>query len=322
MLGFLVLCLASFAILAGITSALVWVVEWSLRPATASWTATARARFHLTLLLAPLIVASGLLFTTLAPSFGWMLDHCHGGSAAAHGHGHICADHGIDGSALNLPLLSLATVLLLRVAVQATQLVRALVSARRQGLALDAASELGPDGLRVLPLAVPRAFVLGLLRPQTYLTQGLLDNPGHLAVVLAHEEAHVARRDPLRNFLGAVGSAFHLPLLARRLRTLLACDHEMAADESAAARVGNRHRVARTLVALARAQPDFGRVGLAFTGSDIARRVDSLLDNQERHDRLQSKTLAVLSIAFVAFLALRAHSIHHTVERLIAAMGS
>src|SRR5262249_50433237 len=68
-------------------------------------------------------------------------------------------------------------------------------------------------GCRVLPVEEPQAFVLGMLKPRVYLSQGLLEtlSPDDLRLVLAHEKAHARRRDPLRRFVAAVGLLFHLP---------------------------------------------------------------------------------------------------------------
>ena len=80
------------------------------------------------------------------------------------------------------------------------------------------------------------AFTAGWLRPRIYVTRSLREvlGPGELAAVLAHEYAHVRRRDPARlSFLRFVGSAlFWLPAL-RRLAADVADDAEIAADDAA-----------------------------------------------------------------------------------------
>lgn len=81
------------------------------------------------------------------------------------------------------------------------------------------------------------AFTVGWLRPVVYVAAELAERitPPELRAVLAHEAAHVRRRDPLRlsalRFLGAV--VFWLPAL-RRLADDLADEVEFQADDAAA----------------------------------------------------------------------------------------
>ena len=75
---------------------------------------------------------------------------------------------------------------------------------------------------------------------------------GNLAAVLAHERAHITRRDAPWRLVAQLAYSFHLPIVARHLDSALARAHEMAADEEAAQRVGSRSRVAEALVHMAR----------------------------------------------------------------------
>ena len=54
----------------------------------------------------------------------------------------------------------------------------------------------------VIVLRVPgwAAFTFGLLRPRVFLSESVWNSP-HRAAVLAHEQGHARRRDPLRRFL-------------------------------------------------------------------------------------------------------------------------
>lgn len=81
------------------------------------------------------------------------------------------------------------------------------------------------------------AFTAGWLRPRIYISRELARRlaPAELRAVLAHEGAHVARRDPLRLSLlrFAACALFWLPAL-RRLVHDLADEVELAADDRAA----------------------------------------------------------------------------------------
>ena len=63
-----------------------------------------------------------------------------------------------------------------------------------------AAVELRPDRLRVVHGLPSPAFTVGWLRPRIYVDQSLAERlrPEELEALIAHEGAHVDRRDPLR----------------------------------------------------------------------------------------------------------------------------
>ncbi len=83
------------------------------------------------------------------------------------------------------------------------------------------------------------AFTVGWFRPRIYVASSLGDrlSPDELAALLAHEGAHVARRDPLRlsllRFLAL--TLFWIPAL-RRLAADVADEAEIQADDRAAGR--------------------------------------------------------------------------------------
>ena len=95
--------------------------------------------------------------------------------------------------------------------------------------------------MRVVSGLPTPAFTVGWLRPRVYVDAALagLLTADELAAVLAHEEAHVARRDPLRlsalRFLAC--TLFFLPAL-RRLAADAADEAEIAADDRAAGLAG------------------------------------------------------------------------------------
>jgi Zn-dependent protease with chaperone function len=104
------------------------------------------------------------------------------------------------------------------------------IAARRVGLA--------PDRVRAVEGLPNPAFTTGFWRPNVYVAASLpeaLDVP-QLEAVLAHEAAHVARRDPVRlslmRFL--VCMLFYIPAL-RRLADDLTDEAEIDADDAAVA---------------------------------------------------------------------------------------
>ena len=102
---------------------------------------------------------------------------------------------------------------------------------------------LSRERIRVVEGLPDPAFTAGWYTPRMYVDSALagLLSQEELTAVLAHEAAHVERRDPLRlsllRFLAC--TLFYLPAL-RRLADDAADDAEIAADDAAAAALSNR----------------------------------------------------------------------------------
>ena len=136
------------------------------------------------------------------------------------------------------------------------------------------------------------AFTAGWWRPRIYVAAALPDavSADELVAILAHESAHVSRRDPLRlsllRFLAC--TLFYLPAL-RRLADDAADEAEIAADDDAVARIPDGRGplvLASAILQVARqwgqspAQADLSRAAAA--GAVVGfQRVDQL----ERHVR-------------------------------------
>lgn len=121
----------------------------------------------------------------------------------------------------------------------------------RLAAAADAAS-VPADLIRVLDGSPMPAFTTGWRRPSIYVDASLEQHLSdvQLAAVLAHEHAHVIRRDPLRlTLLRGLGCLFFwLPAL-RRLSDDVADDAEVIADDFAAR--GNPVALASAILAMA-----------------------------------------------------------------------
>jgi len=101
--------------------------------------------------------------------------------------------------------------------------------------------ELERQGVACITSVAPAAFCAGAIRPRVYVTDSLVDllDPSALAAVIAHEQAHAQRRDPLRRSLLAALS----DLLLRApwvlwLRNRHNEQAEISADRAAALRLG------------------------------------------------------------------------------------
>ena len=177
----------------------------------------------------------------------------------------------------------------------------------RQGLAPALLREiLGPAADRVTlscsrTLRVPVAFAREICVPVRALRELPRDE---LRALLAHEAAHVVRRDAVWLIIAAAVRALGwwqpLNLLAAaRLRLTM----ELCCDERAAAGSRERAALARCLITVAEwsvqdLRPEFA--AMASRGSALRRRLESLLDDAPHRHRRAGPWLAVASVAVPA----------------------
>ena len=225
-----------------------------------------------------------------------------------------------DSAAPSLILLLSVAILVGRVLTSGIQTTGAVLSAVRLSRALTGAAPKAFMGCVVLPIEEPQAYVLGILKPRVYVSQGLLEqaNEDDLASVLAHERAHAARRDPLRRLIASLGLVLHLPGIAHLLDRLLTRTQEMAADADAARVVGDRVRVAESLVRFARLRRPSRAVAVEFGSGDLEARVKELLDTHQRRGGRPSAAELIGCSAALCLLALfAAHGLHYLAQALL-----
>ncbi len=199
----------------------------------------------------------------------------------------------------------------------------ALVPGRVRALAAWVREPLG-TGRGATPTLVdlprPTAVLAGWLRPSLLVDHRLWGTlaPTHREAVLAHERAHLARRDPLvLAILSLLSSVAPRPRAHRLLRQWL--DHaEHRADAAASASV-DPLVLAEALVACARLGSP-RRLQLGWTSGRLDSRVRALLEltpgaHPARPDA-RFVDLAALSGA-VAVLAANVAWLHHQVEHLL-----
>lgn len=157
-----------------------------------------------------------------------------------------------------------------------------------------------PASVRVVPFLPIPAFTAGWWRPRIYVSDSLasaLDGQ-QLAAVLAHEHAHVRRRDPLRRsvlrFLAC--SLFWIPAL-RRLSDDMDDEAEILADD-AAARLGPL-ALASALLALARWKTRDAEAFVGFHREDLLpRRIHRLAGERiAPRSRVTRRSIAAAAVA-------------------------
>lgn len=312
------LCLAAGFALAYVASLVTGATLLVARRQLRCCAASAQARVYLVAAYTPVFIASAAMFAALAPSFGWVADHC----MSQHGHPHICVAHHVR----EWPQVSLLVLVLLGVSRCAWTFVergRALWVANKLNRSLAKVSQADEtSGALVVPADGGNAFVLGLWRPTLYTTRGLWHGPDtvYRDVVLAHEQAHLLRRDGLHRFFAGLCLCAHLPGISTWLAQRLAEAQEMAADDAAAAAVGDRILVADALVALARST---SRVPLAtaFSQSNLVARVHHLLSPPKERQLLKPESVALGAFVSLLGVAGSAEAIHHGVEIMLGVLG-
>jgi hypothetical protein len=149
---------------------------------------------------------------------------------------------------------------------------------------------IGGRAVHIVPVAPPRAFCSGLLRPRVYVSEGALAtlSAPELAAVVAHEGHHADRRDPLRLLIArAIGDAYSLRALPRREQALA----ELAADAAAVRRSGTAPLASALL---------------AFPGGVAPERVDRLAGARPDDEVPAAMVLAAGAVVAALVLAIAA----------------
>ncbi len=209
------------------------------------------------------------------------------------------------------------------------------LAALRQGA--DPSPLAGQTGhpVRELALDAPLAYADAptFARAAVVLSRGLVAglDAAALAVVIAHEQAHLDRGDPWWRAVGALLSALHLPGVGAALRADLALASEQACDDAAAAQVGDRLGAAEAVLAVSRLRdaspaprfapcPGFlGRRAKAAAESHTAARVEALLQAPRPTVGLHMGRAQVALVVLAA--AALTHPLQHFAEGLAVVIG-
>ncbi len=281
-----------------------------LRPALAQLAPARRARVLLLLAITP--VVAGGLHVFLCLSTG-LLEAC-----LFHRHGDLpplCDLHPASaaGLALNLGLLLLIGLPLAR------QLRREVRARRRLRLLSGSAARV--EGARLVEVEAPFAAATDR---EILLSSGLLQKlaPELLPAVLAHEHAHLRRRDPARQRWATRLAALWLPGPRQVLLADLELACEQASDEEAAQVVGDRLLVARALLAVERlmgGSAPLRPAAVGFDGGDLVARVEALLAPPLAPGSVWVDGAAVSATGLLLILLM--DPIHHAAEALVGLLG-
>ena len=154
------------------------------------------------------------------------------------------------------------------------------------------------DRVRVVAGLPNPAFTSGWISPRVYVAKSLPDllNADELEAVLAHEIAHVRRRDPLRLFAlrSLAATLFWLPAI-RKLVDDLADEAEIVADDFAA----QRYSLPLAAAILRMAGADVGplEAAVGFQRTDLLERRIRRLAGEEAMVRSHVSTRSILAAA-------------------------
>lgn len=284
-----------------------------------------RTRFHIVALLAALPVLMGGLAVGIAfaPSaldaLGLVRDHC----AHHPGHDfHLCFLHGAP------PAVSTWAVVVQLVLIgglmstwfgEAARVVRS----QRWASQLSRLSRYDSESNSwMVETGRAVAFSVGFLRPRVYVSErarGLL-SASQFRAVIAHEHAHVRRRDALVKSIVRLLAWLHLPAVRKRLLDELELAAEQACDQSAVSEVDDRLTVAEAILAMQRAG-SAERLPIAaasFGAGAVEERVRAILDDDWTPLRRGATAAGLLLAAGAAWLVTSYHELHHLSETLLA----
>ncbi len=169
-----------------------------------------------------------------------------------------------------------------------------------------------PPEVRWLEQEQALALAAGLFRPVILLSTGLAErvDKNTLDVVLAHEQAHLQRRDTVLAMCDRIAASFLPDVVSRPLLEDIELARELACDQAAAAAVGSPLLVAKALTQVARARLSVPAVGVSLGGASITTRVMVLLNPVEA--RQNAKVTVLFALALM--IAAGAVPVHQTIE--------
>jgi len=308
-----------------ITGGLASLAVRPLARVTAAWSPESRHRAWLVFALAPLMLSLAGLVATFLPSLLGLLwahyDHCleHPGT-----HVHLCLVHlptqvGNTGSWLVIVVASfLFSIRAGKASVglnRASGLRRRFVAHGRHEPALAA---------WVLRTEQPFCVSVGVFRPTILISDGLIGGvtSEQLRAVLAHEQAHVARRDTLFRLFARAATICLWPAAREQVLRAVELAAEQSCDEAAASLIGDRLVMAEVILKVERllgpVPQRLAPLAVSFGGTAVELRVSALLESRRRETASISPVF-VLVLLVLALLAV-SEPLHHLTETLLGAL--
>jgi Zn-dependent protease with chaperone function len=320
LLAFLLECAATAALVGTATSLLLWPALPFLRGRALQRVPALRADLAFMLGLLPALTSLALVGAAVAPplaaALGLAEDHCLG-----HGHHiHLCFLHATQVRPV-LAVLGASSLAVFLHRALGFILRGVRMRARLSALESLGASRPGRFPLTAVPGAPQLCHAVGILRRRILLSASMEEEltPAELRAALAHEEAHLSRRDPLVGLLLGVAGLLAAPGLSRAWFATWQAASEEACDAQAVLAVEDGGLVASALVrvaALQRKASEVAGTAAAFGALALERRVRLLLEREPRGvSSGYALGLAGAMVFALGLLALgHASFLHHAVE--------
>lgn len=318
LLQFGLLASLGFAVLASLVSVAIYPL---VQQRMTKLSPQLRSNLLLIWLASPALIAGALIFLSFMPSlfslFGFVPDHC----SVHDGHLHFCFIH--PPLAINNILLQLFLAVLVGIAAYfiGTSFFDLLRAHKFQQQLMMVSRPHDTLSFRVVDWNMPMALSAGIRRIRVFISSQLIENlsPTQLKVVIAHEEAHLRRKDPLRHFVAHVFSFAHIPWLRKALLTDFDLATEQTCDEVAATQVGERLMVADTILAVERLFMIQRAPSMmtSISGSNITARVESLLAQPPACKAISKSYMYFLTIAASVVVFTIVDDIHHFTESIL-----
>jgi hypothetical protein len=261
-----------------------------------------------------LLVAGALIVRSLLVVGAGGPDHCQEHPQ----HLHLCVAHGLwSSSPLAVGLLAgYGVAVVVRLGLLGWRRARARVAIAT--LRLVAAER--ERGLALVPSGRVFVFVADRVVYASTAAWDVLSVEERQAV-LAHEQAHVERRDARRLLLLEIAAAFTIPWLAPRAIAAWRAAGEHLCDRAASDRLGDPVPVASALVTLARrATPSPGLAFIDGSRSSVVARVEAVLAPAPRA-RSQVRFFAFAAAGIAALVIILLDPLHHALETLLGLVG-
>jgi len=198
-----------------------------------------------------------------------------------------------------------------------------LIENKKVQASLNVFSEKQDKNFCLIESATPNAFTCGFIEPKSYLTTGLKSqlNEEELAIVLAHEQAHVKSFDPLKKWLFMMLAAFFPNRIGQILNSVMSQTMELLADQSVIDAGHHNDVVASTLVKVARIsmrfQPNTTPIlSSYFHVEALEERVKWLLDDKPATANFHYSMLLVPCLLLVLAM-FSVDSLHHLIETIL-----
>lgn len=280
-----------------------------------------RSNILLVWLIAPTLIGLALTILTFMPSLfsiaGFAPDHC----SVHDGHLHLCLFHPplpVDSTALQFLLAALVVTAVVYIGMH---LSRVLHAYKFQRTLMMASRPYRTDDIRVVDWDMPLALSAGVRRMRVFLSSQLIQSLSseQLEVVIAHEQGHLSRRDPVRHLVAHTFSFAHIPWLRKKMLMAFDLATEQTCDEVAAEKMGNRLFVADTILTVERlfTMRSYPYLAQSISGSNIAARVESLLSPPANHLSLSKAHMVIIAMGILLILAVTINDFHHFTESIL-----